>query len=136
MRNHLFSYVNCPSRAGLQRAPSNALCRREIDMHVVDSAICRSAGEVGKTGEVVPDVYMRTLIRAAEIVGGAQELAFRLKVTPSHLSLWMGGLEPCPGHVFLKAVDVVLERGMQAQRGPAAEEGSEPQRPADPPAVP
>jgi hypothetical protein len=22
----------------------------------------------------------------------------------------MGGLEPCPGHIFLKAVDLVLER--------------------------
>ncbi|HEV8107930.1 MAG TPA: hypothetical protein VGP97_10430 [Burkholderiales bacterium] len=58
----------------------------------------------------MPDVHVRTLMRAAEIVGGAQELAFKLKVTPSHLSLWMGGLEPCPGHIFLKAVDLVLER--------------------------
>jgi hypothetical protein len=66
----------------------------------------------------VPDVYIRTLVRAAEIVGGAQELAFRLKVTPSHLSLWMGGLEPCPGYVFLKAVDLVLEREIAAQTTP------------------
>jgi hypothetical protein len=58
----------------------------------------------------VLDVYVRTLIRAAEVVGGAHELAFKLKVTPSHLSLWMGGLESCPGDVFLKAVDIVLER--------------------------
>jgi len=55
------------------------------------------------------DVHVRTLTRAAEIAGGEQELAFRLKVTPSHLSLWMGGLEPCPSHIFLKAVDLVLE---------------------------
>jgi hypothetical protein len=48
-------------------------------------------------------------------VGGAQELAFKLKVTPSHLSLWMGGLEPCPGYVFLKAVDLVLEREIASQ---------------------
>ena len=31
------------------------------------------------------------------------------KVTPSHLSLWIGGIEPCPSHIFLKAVDLVLE---------------------------
>ena len=62
------------------------------------------------------DVYIRTLTRAAEIVGGAQELAFRLKVTPSHLSLWMGGFEPCPGHVFLMAVDLVLEREIALQK--------------------
>jgi hypothetical protein len=64
----------------------------------------------------VVDVYIRTLARAAEIVGGPQELAFKLKVTPSHLSLWMGGLEPCPGHVFLMAVDLVLERDIALQK--------------------
>jgi hypothetical protein len=69
-------------------------------------------------------------------VGGAQELAFKLKVTPSHLSLWMGGLEPCPGHIFLKAVDLVLEREIQAQRAPlAGEEAPDPERPADTPPV-
>jgi hypothetical protein len=31
-------------------------------------------------------------------------------VTPSHLSLWMDGREPCPGRIFLKAVDLVLEK--------------------------
>jgi hypothetical protein len=66
----------------------------------------------------MPDVYIRTLERAAEIVGGATELAFRLKVTPSHLSLWMGGLEPCPANIFLQAVDLVLEREISAQRAP------------------
>ena len=66
----------------------------------------------------MPDVYIRTLARAAEIVGGATELAFRLKVTPSHLSLWMGGLEPCPANVFLQAVDLVLEHEINAQRAP------------------
>jgi len=57
-------------------------------------------------------VHVRTLMRAAEIAGGAQELAFRLKVTPSHLSLWLGGLESCPSHIFLKAVDLVLENDL------------------------
>jgi hypothetical protein len=66
----------------------------------------------------MPDVYIRTLARAAQVVGGATELAFRLKVTPSHLSLWMGGLEPCPANVFLQAVDLVLEREISAQRAP------------------
>lgn len=67
-------------------------------------------------GGPVPDVHIRTLMRAAEIVGGPMELAFRLKVTPSHLSLWLGGLEPCPSHIFLKAVDVVLERDLAEER--------------------
>jgi hypothetical protein len=64
----------------------------------------------------LPDVHVRTLLRAAEIAGGAQALAFRLRVTPSHLALWMGGLELCPSHIFLKAVDVVLERDLAEDR--------------------
>jgi len=64
----------------------------------------------------VSDVHIRTLMRAAEIVGGPMELAFMLKVTPSHLSLWLGGLEPCPSPIFLKAVDLVLERDLAVQR--------------------
>jgi len=67
----------------------------------------------------MPDVYIRTLARAAEIVGGVTELAFRLKVTPSHLTLWLAGLEPCPANVFLQAVDLVLEREISAQRARA-----------------
>lgn len=83
----------------------------------------------------MPDVYIRTLIRAAEIAGGAQELAFRLKVTPSHLSLWLGGLEPCPGYIFLKAVDLVLETDIAAQKDSvAAEPAARP--PASGPAAP
>jgi hypothetical protein len=70
------------------------------------------------SGGRLSDVHVRTLMRAAEIAGGAQELAFKLKVTPSHLSLWLAGLEPCPGHIFLKAVDLVLERDL-ADYGPA-----------------
>ena len=84
----------------------------------------------------MPDVYIRTLVRAAEIMGGAQELAFKLKVTPSHLSLWMGGLEPCPGYVFLKAVDLVLEREISSQTAPPAPKPEpEPAQSADGPAA-
>ena len=61
-------------------------------------------------------MYVRTLMRAAEIAGGEQELAFKLKVTPSHLSLWLGGLGACPGHIFLKAVDLVLEKDLAEDR--------------------
>jgi len=57
----------------------------------------------------VPDVYTRTLLRAAEILGGEVELALRLKVTPSHLHLWMRGLSVPPRDVFLRAVDLVVE---------------------------
>jgi hypothetical protein len=80
-----------------------------IDIGVVESATsCRRID----VGGFVSEVHIRTLMRAAEIVGGPLELAFRLKATPSHLSLWLGGLEPCPSPIFLKAVDLVLERDL------------------------
>jgi DNA-binding transcriptional regulator YdaS (Cro superfamily) len=55
------------------------------------------------------EVHVRTLRRAAELVGGAQELALRLKVTPSHLALWLAGSETPPAEVFLRAVDIVMD---------------------------
>jgi hypothetical protein len=79
----------------------------------------RSGGASTSTGADAP-IDIDVVHGATSIVGGAQELAFKLKVTPSHLSLWMGGLEPCPGDVFLKAVDVVLESEMRAQRASEA----------------
>ena len=66
------------------------------------------------------EVHIRTLMRAAQIVGGPQELAFKLKVTPSHLALWMSGAEPCPPNVFLQAVDLVLERASKPPAPPSA----------------
>lgn len=60
------------------------------------------------------DVHVRTLRRAADIVGGPQQLALRIRVTPSHLALWMAGSEPPPLHIFLRAVDIVVERDTRA----------------------
>ena len=57
----------------------------------------------------MPTLYARTLKRAAEIAGGTEELAVRLKVVPSHLTLWILGAEPAPPDVFLKAVDLISE---------------------------
>ena len=52
---------------------------------------------------------MRTLQRAAEIVGGTEALAQRLKVTPSHLALWIKGEESPGDEIFLRAVDIVTD---------------------------
>jgi DNA-binding transcriptional regulator YdaS (Cro superfamily) len=55
------------------------------------------------------EVHVRTLRRAAELVGGEQALALRLQVTPSHLALWLAGVEVPPADVFLRAVDIVMD---------------------------
>lgn len=57
----------------------------------------------------MPTVYARALKRAAEIVGGREQLALHLNVVPSHLELWIDGVEPTPPHIFLKAVDLISE---------------------------
>ena len=54
-------------------------------------------------------VHARTLQRAAQLVGGLEQLAYRLDVTPSHLALWVADTEPTPPNIFLKAVDLIQE---------------------------
>jgi hypothetical protein len=66
----------------------------------------------------LPDVYVRTLQRAAEVSGGEQSLALVLKVTPSHLALWLQGIERPPVGIFLRAVDVVSEQQFPRRAGP------------------
>lgn len=66
----------------------------------------------------MPNVYARTLKRAAEIVGSDDQLAFRLKVTPSHLALWLEGAATPPMNVFLQAVDVVSAHEVSRLRPP------------------
>lgn len=63
------------------------------------------------------EVHARTLKRAAEIAGGEQRLALKLKVTPSHLALWIAGIETPPLDIFLRAVDVVTEHDLGAALG-------------------
>jgi DNA-binding transcriptional regulator YdaS (Cro superfamily) len=58
-------------------------------------------------------VYSRTLRRAAEIVGGQQELARRLGVFPSQLLPWLAGTSTPSTEVFLKAVDIVGDYDIQ-----------------------
>jgi hypothetical protein len=59
---------------------------------------------------VSDDLYSRTLVRAARIVGGEAELALRLNISASILDLWIMGRVVPPTEVFLKAVDIVMER--------------------------
>jgi hypothetical protein len=76
----------------------------------------------------VPDLYVKTLVRAAHIAGGEAELALRLRVTPSHLHLWILGAKTPPLEVFLKAVDIVLEHDQPktAPWLPQTDEGKKP----------
>lgn len=54
-------------------------------------------------------VYVRTLQKAADLVGGRKKLARHLRVPLPELERWMGGDEAPPIATFLKAVDLVLD---------------------------
>lgn len=72
----------------------------------------------------MPGVHAKTLQRAAEIVGGEQQLALKLKVTPSHLALWIKGIEQPPGDIFLQAVDLVVDNDVMP-KAPSASRQTE-----------
>ena len=52
---------------------------------------------------------VRTLRRAAQILGGPAQLRKYLNVSALCLAAWMTGVDTAPTYVFLKAVDVVME---------------------------
>jgi hypothetical protein len=54
-------------------------------------------------------VRVRTLRRAADIVGGQAQLRRYLNVSALCLAAWMSGADIAPTYVFLKAVDLVME---------------------------
>ena len=54
-------------------------------------------------------VRVRTLRRAADIVGGKAQLRKYLNVSALCLAAWMSGADIAPTCVFLKAVDLVME---------------------------
>jgi hypothetical protein len=75
--------------------------------------LATSIARASRGETTLPELYVKTLQRAAEICGGEQELAFKLRVTPSHLALWLRGIEQPPGAIFLRAVDLVMEFEMK-----------------------
>ena len=57
----------------------------------------------------MPDVYVRTLRRAAEIVGSIKDLARKLGAPEEDVYLWIQRVKAVPLDVFLRAVDIVTE---------------------------
>lgn len=54
-------------------------------------------------------VYVRTLQRTAELLGGEEPLAAYLKVRPAIVRAWIEGA-PIPPDEFLRCVDYLLDR--------------------------
>lgn len=52
---------------------------------------------------------VRTLRRAAEVVGGPESLAEALGVSPEIVSAWLLGREALPNESYLRALDLVSQ---------------------------
>lgn len=60
------------------------------------------------TAKVTASIYRRTLQKAADLMGGREELARELEVRGDDLAAWLAGKAPVPRAVFLTAVDLVI----------------------------
>jgi hypothetical protein len=58
---------------------------------------------------VLHDIHKRALRRAAEIVGGNEELRRCLSVSEAEFSSW-AGMRDLPREVFLRLVDIITEK--------------------------
>ncbi len=73
------------------------------------------------------ELYVRALQRAAEIYGGIDPLAERLKIPAEDLRRFVAGEERIPLEVFLNAVDLLLEDEVASMRG-ASQPEAKPKR--------
>lgn len=67
-------------------------------------------------------LYTRVLQRAAEALGGVEQLRACLDVSLAQLDSWMRGRAKPPDAVFLKLADALADRNLLATRGPATAE--------------
>jgi hypothetical protein len=65
---------------------------------------------VRHSDEVPNTTYARLLERAAELLGGHEQLRRYLDVTGVQLGLWMQGRSTPPDTVFLRLADLVAEK--------------------------
>ena len=71
-------------------------------------------------------VYVRTLQKAAELIGGRQKLARHLRVPGAELERWLAGEVTPPISTFLKAVDLVIDETPAPQSVAASDDPAEP----------
>ncbi len=73
-------------------------------------------------------VHSRTLLKAAELLGGRAQLSRELKVPMSDLEKWIADKAVPPNGIFLRAVDIVLSESATPQ---SDSDSTEPSAPRD-----
>jgi hypothetical protein len=69
-------------------------------------------------------IHKRALQRAIDLAGGVDPLAKQLNVPSTAVRFWLNGSSPLPGDVFLKIVDLILDRSLTELRPPPAQNGA------------
>ena len=62
------------------------------------------------------DIHTRALRRAAEILGGNEQLRVHLGASEVNFSSWSGQLE-LPKNIFLRLVDIITDEEVRHVRG-------------------
>ena len=65
------------------------------------------------------EIQNRALHRAAELLGGPDELAQHLGVPQSYVRVWLEG-KPIPATVFMRLVDIIVDHEMETVKAAAA----------------
>ena len=71
-------------------------------------------------------VHKRALRRAIEVAGGTGPLATYLKVSPAAVKFWLNASSPLPDDMFLKIVDLLLDRSTMELQPPSSGKGPTP----------
>jgi hypothetical protein len=80
------------------------------------------------------DLNRRMIARAAELLGGEEQLARHLGVSTTRLFLWSAGAEKPPLSAFLRLADVLIDSSLRAiimhstAASPSNGEQSQPER--------
>jgi hypothetical protein len=64
---------------------------------------------------VLQDIHQRALRRAAEIIGGNEELRLHLGVSEGEFASWAGKRD-LPRDIFLRLVDIITEEEVRSVR--------------------
>jgi hypothetical protein len=76
---------------------------------------CKQFHKQQQGGPVLQDIHQRALRRAAEIIGGNEELRLHLGVSEGEFAGWAGKRD-LPREIFLRLVDIITEEEVRTVR--------------------
>jgi len=72
----------------------------------------------------VNTVHTQALVRAAELAGGVDALAEKLAMSRLLVRAWVNGTQAVPSSIFLRIVDLLVDKKLAAPPGDQRESAS------------